>query len=216
MNINITKIFLSFILSITAGAIPSAFIALRLFNGSDIRNQGSGNVGALNSYEVSHSKWLGLSVLLADLLKSVIALLLCIFALKVHNLKYFNNEILITDAVLLILAHNYNPFLRFKGGKGLTVAAGIFLIINPFLLFVWLLLWFVAYKTIFQDVISTNIFATIAALIAVVFAKSFIIEIFYTFIPVTTFEYKFLAFLISAIILIKHYTEMHKSTVQND
>lgn len=204
MNTSIYKIILSFIISFAAGAFPSAYLLVKYTKGSDIRTQGSGNVGAMNSFEVTNSKIIGFSVLLLDLLKAVTAMLISIFLLKISNLRYIDNSVVIIDAVLLVLAHNYNPFLKFKGGRGLSVAAGIFLIVNPLLLLLWLAFWIIAYKSIFDDIINSNIFATVAAFIAVLFVKDFIIDIFYTFIPISAVEYKFLAFCISALIFIKH------------
>jgi acyl phosphate:glycerol-3-phosphate acyltransferase len=58
-----------FLIGYLLGSIPTAYIFVKVFNGIDIRKAGSGNVGALNAYEVSGSPLIGLSVLLIDVMK---------------------------------------------------------------------------------------------------------------------------------------------------
>jgi glycerol-3-phosphate acyltransferase PlsY len=103
------------------GSMPSAYIVGRL-KGIDITQHGSGNVGATNAFRVL-GKWAGLVVLIIDCLKGVIGVLL---ARQVGN-PWF----VIIAALVVVAGHNYSLFLKFKGGKGVATAAGIFLVLAP-------------------------------------------------------------------------------------
>jgi acyl phosphate:glycerol-3-phosphate acyltransferase len=105
------------------GAIPFAYIFGRLFNKVDIRQVGTGNVGAANTFK-HLGKLPGLLTLLADTAKAFLAVLITI------QLSDFALLPLIVTFTL-ILGHNYSIFLRFKGGKGLASLIGAMLLIEP-------------------------------------------------------------------------------------
>ena len=69
----IFEIILSSLIGYLIGSIPTAYLLVKKNNGIDIRENGSSNVGALNSYEVSNSKLIGISVLLIDFSKGLLA-----------------------------------------------------------------------------------------------------------------------------------------------
>ena len=100
------------------GSFPSAYIFLKKAKGMDITKEGSGNVGAMNSFEVSNSKVIGYSVFLVDFLKGAASVLIPAFLFPDH---------FIYPAISLLFAvfsHCYNPWINFKGGRGLSTAAG--------------------------------------------------------------------------------------------
>ncbi len=105
------------------GALPSAYLFGRLFKHLDIRRVGSGNVGALNTFK--HIGYLpGILTLLFDVGKGSLAVFLAT--------NYGNWTLLpLLAAFLVILGHNYNIFLGFKGGKGLGCLIGALLVILP-------------------------------------------------------------------------------------
>ena len=101
------------------GSIPTAFLAVRWKSKVDIRKTGSGNVGTLNSYEVTRSKAVGLTVLVVDVLKGVAAV--AVGRTLVPGLPFVGVAVAGTAAVI---GHSYPVWLLFKGGRGLATAAG--------------------------------------------------------------------------------------------
>jgi glycerol-3-phosphate acyltransferase PlsY len=118
------------------GSVPSAYLITKWKTGLDLRQSGSGNIGALNSFEVTKQKSVGVYVLLADLLKGALPIAIAeLLGLQVG---------LVWLAVGLVLGHCYPVWLKFHGGRGLATAAGICLATNPYMLLAWLLFYSVA------------------------------------------------------------------------
>ncbi len=117
------------------GSIPWAFILVRLRANRDIRKEGSGNVGTLNSFVVTGSKRVGVAVLLLDLAKG--------FGAYCFGRLLGGEEFLAPAVATLgaVLGHNYPVWLRFKGGRGLAPAAGGMLGIAWMVVPAWCLLW---------------------------------------------------------------------------
>lgn len=121
------------------GSFPTAYVLLKKVKQIDITQNGSGNVGALNSYEVSNSKLIGVTVLLIDALKG--------FGIVYLSKILFGNDFLTGSISLLfsVTGHCFSPWIKFKGGRGLATAAGGSLILAPAILILWLLFWLLAY-----------------------------------------------------------------------
>jgi glycerol-3-phosphate acyltransferase PlsY len=100
---------------------------------------GTGNVGALNSYEVTGSRLVGLAVLAVDLVKGAVSVL---FARLLSDGSF---TFLALSAFCVVLGHCYPVWLSFKGGRGLASAAGAVLVVNWIFVLVWCALWFVTY-----------------------------------------------------------------------
>ncbi len=130
------KIIIIGSLSYLIGAIPFAYIMVKLIKKTDLRNVGSGNVGTTNAMRVLGWK-LGLVVFLLDFLKGFIAVGLVsgIFG-SLTLIDSAPNLIRIIAGVCAICGHVWTVFLKFKGGKGVATSAGVFafLIPIPFLL----------------------------------------------------------------------------------
>jgi glycerol-3-phosphate acyltransferase PlsY len=142
------------------GSFPSAYILLKLTHGRDITKEGSGNVGAMNSFEVSNSKLIGISVFLIDFLKGLGSTIIPVFL--------FPDEFIYAALSLLfaVFSHCYNPWLIFKGGRGLSTAAGGAAFMFPFLLVVWAVLW-VIFMVMRKNIILANISSTLLSLFVV-------------------------------------------------
>jgi len=142
------------------GSFPSAFILLKMTKGTDITKEGSGNVGAMNSFEVTNSKMIGISVFLLDFLKGIASVLIPKFI--------FPDEFSYPAISLLfaVFSHCYNPWLNFKGGRGLSTAAGGAAFLFPFLLGVWAVLWAAVY-VMRKNIILANISSTVLSLFVV-------------------------------------------------
>src|SRR5210317_1332925 len=105
-------------------AIPTGVVIARLMGGEDVRQKGSGNIGATNVYRVA-GKLAGVLTLVGDTLKGFLPLL----AFKTW-LEPTPAQLGIASAVA-ILGHCYPVYLKFKGGKGVATALGIFLVLSP-------------------------------------------------------------------------------------
>ena len=116
----ITGLFLSYIL----GSLPTAYIFGRLTRGVDLRQHGSGNLGATNAFRVL-GKGTGTLVLLLDIAKGTAAVLLA-------GMVFFDPQgglsepvYLCLSAVCAVAGHNWTIFLGFKGGKGIATSLGV-------------------------------------------------------------------------------------------
>lgn len=185
------------------GSIPTAYLVLKFRHQLDIRNEGTGNVGAMNSYDVTGSKSTGIIVMLVDLFKGLIPTLILLYVLKLN--LYFT----VLPLVLLVLGHNFSVFIKFKGGRGLATGAGILLVMNFWLVIYWLLFYFIVRK-IKDNVHIATVIGLILLPMALIFTQDLIIRFTYgfaTFGKELTFTLLFaLSSSIVIVILLKHIT----------
>lgn len=106
------------------GAIPTGVILTRLAGRGDVRQAGSGNIGATNVYRVAGRK-LGILTLIGDCLKGLLPLLWIVQS------GAWSPEQVALAAAVTFLGHLYPVYLGFKGGKGVATALGIFLVLSP-------------------------------------------------------------------------------------
>jgi glycerol-3-phosphate acyltransferase PlsY len=113
------------------GSIPTGYLVGRA-RGIDIRTAGSGNIGATNVFR-SVGKPMGGFVLLMDALKGYAAAKwLCVWLIKLFNVPGAEMETCqIVAGICAVLGHNYTCWLKFKGGKGVSTSAGVFLALAP-------------------------------------------------------------------------------------
>ena len=106
------------------GSIPTGLLVGRLVKGVDVRQHGSGNVGATNVYRVA-GKLPGILVLIVDLLKGWFPV--AVLAAHAHALGAGASfeTLKIGTGVTAVAGHIWNPFLQFKGGKGVATALGV-------------------------------------------------------------------------------------------
>lgn len=110
------------LLSYVLGSFPTAYIWVKKKKGEDIRKLGSGNIGATNAFRILGFPD-GLYVLLIDVAKGMLAVILAyILGLKSWA-PWFG--------LVAIVGHCFPVWLNFKGGKGVATAVGVFLILNP-------------------------------------------------------------------------------------
>ncbi len=140
------------------GSFPTGYIFLKMSKGVDITNEGSGNVGAMNSFELTNSKFIGYSVFVLDFLKGAASVI-------IPSLLFPDQFIYPAISLLFaVLSHCYNPWLNFKGGRGLSTAAGGAAFLIPFLLAVWATLWVIFY-IMRKGIIFANISSTLFSLL---------------------------------------------------
>ncbi len=163
---------ISAIIGYLLGSIPAGYLVVKKSKGVDISNVGSGNVGAMNSFEVSGSKYIGLLVLVIDALKGLLSVYLC---LLFFPLNFIYPSIAL---FLAVFSHCFNPWIGFKGGRGLATAAGGTTLLFPYALFLWILFWFIDFL-IQRDVLLANIWATLISPIIILIT------------PLTAIKYSF-------------------------
>jgi glycerol-3-phosphate acyltransferase PlsY len=100
------------------GAIPTSYLVARFLRGVDIRESGSGNVGASNLSE-HVGRWIGITVGLFDLIvKAIVPIFLA---------QFFDQSLTVQAAVGLaaVMGHNWSPYLQMTGGRGISTVIGI-------------------------------------------------------------------------------------------
>jgi glycerol-3-phosphate acyltransferase PlsY len=118
------------------GSIPFGYLLVRIFRGEDVRQTGSGNIGATNVARTG-SKGLAIATLLLDALKGYVAVAHVFFFARHHADHFVNSgptlvySLAALAGLCAILGHMYPVWLRFKGGKGVATAVGAFLGIAP-------------------------------------------------------------------------------------
>ena len=131
------------------GSIPFGFILTKFFLKQDIREIGSGNIGATNVLRTGN-KSIGYLTLLLDILKAVIPIII---------IKINFSEYLFISSLSVFLGHVFPIWLKFKGGKGVATYLGILFCINYILGLVFILVWFLIFL-IFKYSSLSSILAT--------------------------------------------------------
>ncbi len=121
------------------GSIPFGYLLVKTFRGEDIRLSGSGNIGATNVAR-SGAKGLGAITLLLDVLKGLLAVwLAAILAVSKYNVcgDFVIRpcvpalRLMSVAALFAVLGHIFPVWLKFKGGKGVATALGVFALLFP-------------------------------------------------------------------------------------
>lgn len=179
-------------LSYFLGSIPFGFLITYFVKRIDIRNFGSGNIGATNVVRVAGKKW-GILVFILDLLKGFLALLIAYSFFPPTDMSFYYY---ILCAAAAVCGHNWTPFLGFRGGKGVAVSLGSLIGLTfifsglGIILVLSLGVWIVVFL-IFRYVSLASILAA-----ANFFACSWIIS--------TPKEIKILSFFLFVFILVRH------------
>ncbi len=121
------------IAGVMAGSIPSGLLVAAIFGGLDLRQSGSGNIGATNALRVLGKK-AALFTLIADMAKGGIPVVLARFL-------EMREEVVLIVGFGAIVGHIYSIFLRFKGGKGVATSFGVFLALSPVIALTSLIVW---------------------------------------------------------------------------
>jgi acyl phosphate:glycerol-3-phosphate acyltransferase len=148
---------LSSITGYLLGSIPTGYLMLKR-RGINITDTGSGNVGAMNTFDITNSKVTGLLVFFIDAIKGLLSVYI--------PLLYFPRDFgyVGLSLVFAVFSHCYNPWIKFKGGRGLATSLGGTLLIAPFIPAIWLTTWVLVYL-IKRDILLGNIAATICAIL---------------------------------------------------
>ncbi|HDE5564794.1 TPA: glycerol-3-phosphate 1-O-acyltransferase PlsY [Staphylococcus aureus] len=182
-------IIVMLLLSYLIGAFPSGFVIGKLFFKKDIRQFGSGNTGATNSFRVLGCP-AGFLVTFLDIFKGFITVFFPLW-LPVHAdgpiSTFFTNGLIV--GLFAILGHVYPVYLKFQGGKAVATSAGVVLGVNPILLLILAIIFFIVLK-IFKYVSLASIVAAICCVIGSLIIQDYILLV--------------VSFLVSIILIIRH------------
>ena len=166
------------------GSLPFALILTKLSGFGDIRNFGSGNVGATNVLRTGN-KLLALIVLCLDILKGYVPFLI---------IQTYFNEMTLLNVIFLchfsVLGHIFPIWLKFKGGKGVATYIGFLIGINPYIALLFLIVWLI--------VAFISKYSSLGSLIGMFVAPAYFIFINFNFYIVIFFIY------LISVIYIKH------------
>ena len=123
------------IASYLMGSVPFGLILTKIFLKKDIREIGSGNIGATNALRTGN-KALGYSTLILDILKAIV---------PVVYVKIFYQDFLYIASLCAFLGHVFPIWLKFKGGKGVATYVGILFAINFYFGIIFTISWFVTF-----------------------------------------------------------------------
>ena len=123
----------SSIFSYLIGSIPFGFIFAKIFLKKDIRNIGSGNIGATNVLRAGN-KFIGYLTLVFDVLKSIIPIL---------YVKFNFTEYIYICSLIVFIGHVFPIWLKFKGGKGVATYLGILFCLNYELGLIFIVSWLI-------------------------------------------------------------------------
>jgi glycerol-3-phosphate acyltransferase PlsY len=112
------------------GSIPTALLVSKRFFGIDIRDYGSGNMGATNTFRVLGSRY-GTMVMVIDILKGMAAVMLYNFLPFYLNHDLERTNLMLGLGLAAVLGHIFPVFAGFKGGKGVATLLGMVLAIQP-------------------------------------------------------------------------------------
>ncbi len=195
--------FVLFVLCYIIGSFPTTYLLVKVVSKKDITKEGSGNVGTLNSFQVSKSKTIGIAVLLFDLLKGALPVYIMLFVINTP----FQSAMI--GACALILGHNYPVWLKFKGGRGLATGAGIFAVINFYILIGWCAVWLIFFL-LKRSVLIANTGATFGLPVCVLLVNLFSWMVVNSTVQGFTMNYFTIYSIIISLIILSRHTEVFK------
>ena len=166
------------------GSLPFALILTKIFGLGDIRNIGSGNVGATNVLRTGN-KFLAFIVLFLDIIKGFIPFLICQI--------YFNDMNMLNQIVVChfaVIGHIFPIWLKFKGGKGVATYIGFLFGLNVYIALSFLIVWLI--------IAATTKYSSLGSLIAILVAPLYFIFMNFNFYIGVFFIY------LALVIIIKH------------
>ncbi len=172
--------------------IPFGYLLAKYFAHVNIKNAGSGNIGATNVLRVVKekdpklAKKLGAATLFLDAAKGMIIILIAKALGAPESVQW-------TIAVLAVLGHCFSPFLGFEGGKGVATAFGVLAVLMPIPAFIAMSVWYIAAK-----------YLKISSLSSLIALAAFIVASYILYPDVPGIHSHAPIWIISAIIFYKH------------
>jgi glycerol-3-phosphate acyltransferase PlsY len=155
-----------YIIAYLVGGIPFGYILAKYFGNVNIKESGSGNIGATNVLRVLKqkdpklAKKLGALTLFLDAIKGAIVILIAKYILDANDFTLYS------IGVFAVLGHCYSPFLKFEGGKGVATGFGVLLTLIPIPSLIALVVWF-----IFAKLVKISSLSSLVALLAIIISS---------------------------------------------
>ena len=183
------NIIIALLTAYILGSIPTSYIMGKLIKGIDIRDFGSGNVGATNALRILGTK-VGVFTLIIDIGKGFIAVTIARFIIEDPA-----DLIMILTGLFAILGHIFTIFLKFKGGKGVATSAGVFIALVPIPVALALF--------VFVFTVWLSRFVSLGSILAALtlFISELVMNICISF---TELEFLIFTFIIALFIIIRH------------
>ena len=164
------------IISYLMGSIPFGLILSKIFLKKDIREIGSGNIGATNALRTGN-KIIGYTTLFFDILKAII---------PVIYVKIYFPELVYVSSLCAFLGHVFPIWLKFKGGKGVATYLGILFALNIYFSLIFIISWFVTFGLSKYSSLASLV-ASISIPIYLLFSSQFNQVIFFTIMFILIF-----------------------------
>ena len=158
------------------GSIPFGYILTKIFLKKDIRDIGSGNIGATNALRTGN-KTVGYATLFFDIVKAVIPII---------YIKFNFTELLYIASLCIFLGHVFPIWLKFKGGKGVATYVGILFALNIYFGFVFIVSWLITFA-FFKFSSLSSLVASISIPIYLLILSKFDHVFFFTIMFVLVF-----------------------------
>jgi glycerol-3-phosphate acyltransferase PlsY len=172
-----TALAVSILLAYLVGAIPMGYFMAKIFKGSDIRKQGSGNVGATNVLRTV-GKIPALITLIFDISKGAIVVLLIGGYAYQYLASIDQNFYKCLLGLVAIAGHIWPVFLKFKGGKGVATTIGVMAVISPAVLLLSLIVWVALFSLTSYVSVASIAFGVALPVFAAIMDQNFYIIIF--------------------------------------
>lgn len=190
------------IIAYMIGSIPTSVWVSKYFFGIDIREYGSGNAGATNTYRVLGAQW-GTFVMVVDMLKGLIAALLYLLLPAYYVGELYNQELHRTNlqiglGLAAVIGHIFPLWAGFKGGKGVATLFGMVLAIQPMVA--------VYCIGIFLLVLYLTRFVSLSSIMASIAFPIFILLIFKDPVPL----YRVFAIAVALLVILTHQKNINK------
>jgi acyl phosphate:glycerol-3-phosphate acyltransferase len=187
-----TNLALIALIAYLLGSIPFGYLLMRFVRGTDVRNTGSGNIGATNVAR-SDPK-LGIATLLLDAMKGYAAVAFALWWNSgVQNAQFTHAEVASMAAAASVAGHMFPVWLRFKGGKGVATGVGAFFALAPRAVGLALVLFIV--------VVAISRYISLGSILA---SAAFPVALYF----VNGYDYSWLALILTALtslfIIVKH------------
>jgi glycerol-3-phosphate acyltransferase PlsY len=193
------------------GSIPFGYLLVKIFRGEDIRLTGSGNIGATNVVR-SGAKGLGAATLLLDVSKGLAAVgLAWALAHSAYNDCVADTgtacvpviRLMAVAALFAVLGHIFPAWLRFKGGKGVATALGVFAVLFPQAVLVSLAFFVIA--------VAASRYVSLGSILA---ALAFPVAAYFIYYPDWTSL--LLVTIVSAVVVLKHHQNIRRILAGNE
>lgn len=137
-----------FLLTYLIGSIPFAYWWVKWIYKTDLRYFGTCDVGALNAYRIKKNVWVALGVGLLGMGKGLLSIWL------IHSFSSYDFTALLLATGGVLFGDVFPVWLNFRGSRGLAVSTGALLLINPYLVAIWLIIFVAFYLVVRQHIIA--------------------------------------------------------------